>query len=109
MFIQVFVILFTGGCPPGPGECLVQGVSGHGGVPGPRDACSGGLAGPGGVPGIDPPERLPLWAVGILLECILVVTCRLKINNKPLLFPKLAMLIAHTHCKGPGPGPSRTQ
>ena len=55
------------------GVCLSTG-----GVPGPGDACSQGGSGPevvpapGGVPGGDPPGRLLLRAVRILLECILV-------------------------------------
>ena len=74
-------------CPrglPGPGgtcsrggacfqeECLLQGVPAPGGVP-----ALGGCAWSGGVPGLGgawwrPPRRLRLWAVRILLECILV-------------------------------------
>ena len=54
MFLQVSVILFTGGC------ACSRGVLG-----GAWGACSGG------VPGGDPP-RLLLRAVCILLECILV-------------------------------------
>ena len=63
MFLQVSVILFTGGClvPGGstPGGCLV----------------SGGESGPGGVRSRDgdPPGRLLLQVVWILLECILVL------------------------------------
>ena len=41
------------------------------GVPTPGGACSGGLL-LRGVPGGDPPGQLPLRAVHILLECILV-------------------------------------
>ena len=91
MFLQVSVILFTGGAcsrggacsqsggvsapggrgvwsggVPAHGGCLLGGCLLLGGV------CSGGGAsGPGGVPGGDPP-RLLLRAVRILLECILV-------------------------------------
>ena len=74
MFLQVSVILFTGG--PGPS-----------GVPGPKGgSCPGGVLGPRGraclvlgdlVPGgawWRPPRRLLLRAVRILLECILVVS-----------------------------------
>ena len=69
---------------PALGGCLVPGGLLPGGVPGlgwsaPREACSGGclvLGGGGcllqGVPGGDPPGRLLLRAVRILLECILV-------------------------------------
>ena len=41
-------------------------MPGPGGVSAPGGACSWG------VPGGDPPGRLLLWAVRILLECILV-------------------------------------
>ena len=51
--------LVLGGVP-GPGGCLVPGGSGLGG------------SGHGGVPSGDTPRRLLLWAVRILLECILV-------------------------------------
>ena len=44
------------------------------GVPGPEGVCLllGGVY-PQGVPGEDPPGWLLLWAVRILLECILVL------------------------------------
>ena len=62
IFSQACVILFT---VPGPGGAWSRGVcawSGGGGcVPGP------------GGPGGDPPRRLLLRAVRILLECILVI------------------------------------
>ena len=65
VLLQVSVILFTGGevwCRgAGPGGCLV-----------PGGAWSGGGAWSRGVPGGDPPGRLLLRAVRILLECILV-------------------------------------
>ena len=72
MFLQVSVILFTGGLPgprglPGPGGCLVLGGAWSLGVPGPRGVWSGGW-----VPGGDPLGRLLLRAVSIILECILV-------------------------------------
>ena len=81
--------IFTGICHsvnregvPGLGGCLVRGVPGPGGVLGLGGAWSWGglLPGgclvqggpvPGGVPGGDPPKAM-LWAVRILLECILV-------------------------------------
>ena len=47
---------------PAPRGALVQGGLVPGGVPAP-----------GGMPGGDPPGRLLLRAVRILLECILVV------------------------------------
>ena len=68
MFLQVSVILFTGG-----GDLLPGGVPGPGG-----GACSGGVPGggcvwSGGMPGGEPPPRgLLLRTVRILLECILV-------------------------------------
>ena len=57
----------------------MRGVPGPGGVPGPRGVPSPGgvwsqgclVLGDGVVPGGDP-RRLLLWAVRILLECILV-------------------------------------
>ena len=52
MFLQVSVILFTGGWVPGP-----RGVPGPEGVPGPR-----GVPGPEGVPGprgVPGPEGVP--------------------------------------------------
>ena len=68
MFLQVSVILFTGGCllPERGGACSRGGrVSGPGGacsqgVPAPGGVCSQGVpalggSGPGGVPGGDPP------------------------------------------------------
>ena len=48
-------------------HALHRGGSVPGGVPGP-----GGVPAPRGVPGGDPPGRLLLRAVRILLECILV-------------------------------------
>ena len=57
MFLQVSVILLTGGC-------LVPGESGPGG---------GVVPDPGEGPGGDPSRRLLLRAVCILLECILVL------------------------------------
>ena len=79
IFLHLFVILFTGDVP-GPGGCLVPGGGAWSGglmvpggclvlgVPGP----GGCEPAPGGVPGGDPPGRLLLRAVRILLECILV-------------------------------------
>ena len=73
MFLQVSVILFTGGCQllgdacsqSGGGACsqgegcLVQGGACSGGVSAPRGCLALGVAlggsGPGGVPGGDPP------------------------------------------------------
>ena len=55
------MILFTGESGPG-GACSREGVPAPG----------GGGSGPGGLPGGDPPRRLLLRAVHILLECILV-------------------------------------
>ena len=53
-----------------PGGCLVQGgVSAPGGIAWSRGVSALG----GGVPGGDPPRRLLLQAVRILLECILVL------------------------------------
>ena len=59
------------GVPAPGGTCswgmgLIRGVPGPEGVPGPGGAWSWGV--PGGDP---PPGRLLLWAVRILLECIL--------------------------------------
>ena len=54
-------LLSGGGCLVLGGVCLVQEGSGPGG------ACSGGMSGG------DPPGRLLLRAVRILLECILVL------------------------------------
>ena len=65
IFLHPFVILFTGGVP-GLGECLVPG-----GCLIPGGGLVQGGSGPGGVPG-DPPGRLLMRAVRILLECILV-------------------------------------
>ena len=79
MFLQVSVILFTGGLPA-PGGCLFQGGLVQGGAcsrgsglggSGLGGACSGGFWS-WGVPGGDPPGQLLLRAVRILLECILV-------------------------------------
>ena len=54
-------------------------------VPGPSGGVSvlGGLL-PGGVPGGDSPRQLLLWVVGILLECILVITRQMltKVSNE---------------------------
>ena len=74
-----------GGCAcsrgvPAPGGCLLWGgLPAPGGVPASGEgACSGGgcllwgMPAPGEVPGGDPPGRLLLRAVRILLECILV-------------------------------------
>ena len=78
--------------PGSGGSAWFGGVAGPRGVPGPRGvysrgeggigAWSSGVLGPGGVcsrgtPGLGgawwrPPRRLLLWAVRILLECILV-------------------------------------
>ena len=79
MFLHVCVILFTVGVGGGGAipaciagvipTCLaagLQGGSAHGGSA-PRGVC------PQGVPGGDPPGRLLLRTVRILLECILVL------------------------------------
>ena len=90
MFLQVSVHmgkgLFLGGWVPGPRGAwwVCSGGAWSGGVPGlggsaPGEggawfgggACSGGFCS-GGVPGGDPPGRLLLRAVRILLKCILV-------------------------------------
>ena len=64
--------IFTGVCLSTEEGCLVQGV-GMGGLVPEGGSGPGGLPGPGvGVPGGDPPRRLRLWVVRILLECILV-------------------------------------
>ena len=72
--------MVPGGQMHGPGgECMVLGGAWSGGVHGPGGLHGlGGLHGPGGawfggggVPGGDPPRWLLLWAVRILLECIL--------------------------------------
>ena len=72
----------------GPGGCLVLGGSGPGGVWSWGFVCSGGVSAQGmgvsaprGVPGGDPPGRLLLRAVRILLECIFVSTDFLSENN----------------------------
>ena len=52
----------------GPGGCLVLG-----GVSAPGEVCSWGVWYREGVPGGNPPGWLLLWAVRILLECILVL------------------------------------
>ena len=78
IFLHLFVILFTVGVPgPGvgsaPGGSVPRGsapgvpCSGGGLLPVCGGVCSGG-----GVPGGDPPRRLLLRTVRILLECILV-------------------------------------
>ena len=69
MFLQVSVILFTGGLPALEGACLGGACLGG--------ACLGG-SGPGGA-WWRPPGRLQLWAVRILLECILVMAVYEKI------------------------------
>ena len=55
MFLQVSVILFTGGLP-GPGGGRSGGAWSQGGVPGPAGGClvPGGLL--RGMPGGDPPD-----------------------------------------------------
>ena len=63
IFLHLFVILFRG---VGGGVPAPMGMSAPGGCLLP------GGSGPRGVPGGDPPERLLLRAVRILLECILV-------------------------------------
>ena len=63
MLLQVSVILFTGGCLV-PGRGLVLGG-----------------AWSQGKPGGDPPGRLLLRAVRILLECILVIKTISKIRD----------------------------
>ena len=78
MSLQVSVILFTGGGVPGPRGGLVRGGC----------LVPGGLV-LGGVPGGDPPGRLLLRAVRILLECILVCfffskTCVFLSQIKPI-------------------------
>ena len=59
------------------GGSAPRGVPGLGGAWSWEGVCSRGEPGPGGlvlgVPGGDPPGRLLLQAVGILLECILVI------------------------------------
>ena len=81
MFLQVSDSVHRGGAcswgVPAPGEgvwsggCLLWGCLVRG-VPAPRGgACSGG------VPGEDPPRRLLLRAVRILLECILVLAFKI--------------------------------
>ena len=67
------------------GVCLSTGGSGPGGLPGPGGgawsrgvgvpAPRGGRSGPGGCL-VETPRRLLLWAVRILLECILVLILR---------------------------------
>ena len=64
-------ILFTGGVLP-PGGCL---------LPGGGCFLPGGMLPPGGVPGGDPPGRLLLRAVRILLECNLVKSCVNSTNS----------------------------
>ena len=49
-----------------------------GGVPTPVGGLLPGGSGPGGVPGGDPPGRLLLRAVRILLECIVVLKSNLS-------------------------------
>ena len=73
------VCVFTGG-GAWSGGAWSQGVPGPGGVPGPRGCLVpagclvwGRYLVPGGVPGGDPPGRLLLRALRILLECILVL------------------------------------
>ena len=62
--------MLTGVCLSTRGGGLVPGVPGPGGVwSGGR---GGGLVWEGAVPGGNPPKRLLLRAVRILLECILV-------------------------------------
>ena len=57
------------GSVPGPGGSASRGVPGPGGLlPGYLVLGRSALGGPGG----DPPGQLLLWAVRILLECILV-------------------------------------
>ena len=59
----------AGGIPAclAAGGCAIPACLASGG------AWSGGVSAPGGVPGRDPPPGRPLlWAVRILLECILV-------------------------------------
>ena len=91
IFSQVSVILLTGGMSAPGGVCsrgvysqwgvclLPRGVSAPGGICFrgcllPGGVCFwGGVCSQGGVPGGDPPlERPLLWAVRILLKCILV-------------------------------------
>ena len=80
MFLQMSVILFTGGMP------------GPGGVPGPR---GGGWS--WGVPDGDPPGWLLLRAVRILLECILVVGIIPLVNSVAVCFTpaKYCYYLAH--------------
>ena len=105
MFLQVSVILFTGGVPgrggSAPREGLLQGEGGawSGGCLVRGSAAEGGCL-VGGVPGGDPPGRLLLRAVRILLECILVVNafdCGINFdrhNKRPLTScPKLHHLL----------------
>ena len=91
--LHLSVILSMGGSGPG-GGCLVQGGDWSWKVPGPRMCLVWGVPGPRGEPGLGgswsagclvgggawsggclvetPPGRLPLRAVRMLLECILV-------------------------------------
>ena len=79
MFLQVSVILFTGGWVPGPGVgalsrggCLVRGGAwSRGGMPGPE----------GGAWRRPLPGRPLLRAVRILLECILVLNIEFNLYN----------------------------
>ena len=62
---------------PSPGGGSGPGGSGPRGVPGPEGGWSWGGSDPGGLPGpggclVEPPGRLLLRVVRILLECILV-------------------------------------
>ena len=66
IFSQASVILLTGGCFLLGGASSIGGASSRGVLP------SGGCFLLGGVPGGDPPGRLLLWTIRILLECILV-------------------------------------
>ena len=68
-------------CSRSPGEVCSWGVPGPGGV------CCWGGAWSGGVPCGDPPGRLLLRAVRILLECILVtIIIYVKLRHKCWLF-----------------------
>ena len=74
-----------GGVPASEGGLLSGGLlsGGWGSGVGVEDgAWSRGVPGPRGVPGGDPPGRLLLRAVRILLECILVSITFLPAANK---------------------------
>ena len=67
MLLQVSVCPQGGACSGG--GCLLRGYLLPGVMPGLRGGCL-----VPGVPGGEPPGRLLLWAVRILLECILLLS-----------------------------------